>query len=290
MRSKLEELAAPKKKGPDAKSGGTGRKDRGGLRGSRDASGPPAGPGGAPGRARRTQQGARDGAGGNAPHAGLRQLADHRRGHLRVDRDSGRKDADGRDPHGPRAQGPARAARHRPVARPRGDRKPDPHRPREPDGSAPAHRRLPPRRAERRRQDRDRPDARGGAVRRGAQPHHDQHERVPGGAHRLVAQGLAAGLRRLRRGGRPDRGGPAPSVFRRPPRRGREGAPRRHGALLPGLRQGDARGRRGARDRLQEHRHSPDVECRDRHHDEALRRSRRRRPSPRSSWRRSSRS
>ncbi len=117
---------------------------------------------------------------------------------------------------------------------------------REPDGSAEANRRLSARRAERRRQDRNRHHAGRGALRRGAEPHHDQHERVPGGAHGLVAQGLAAGLRRLRRGGRPDRGGPASPLLRRPPRRGRESAPRRHGALLPGVRQGNAGGRRGA--------------------------------------------
>ena len=32
--------------------------------------------------------------------------------------------------------------------------------------------------------------------------------------------------------------------------------------FYPGLRQGDARGRRGPRDRLQEHRHPADVQCR----------------------------
>ena len=159
VRSKLEDLAAPKKKGAAAastKPAGPEAKSAGGRRGSRDARGPAAGPRGAPGRARHPQQGAREGAGRNAPHAGLRRLADHRRGHLRVDRDPRREDADGRDPDGASPEGPARAARHRPVARPRGDRPAHPHRPREPDRSAAAHRRLSARRAERRRQDRDR--------------------------------------------------------------------------------------------------------------------------------------
>jgi type VI secretion system protein VasG len=47
----------------------------------------------------------------------------------------------------------------------------------------------------------------GVAVRRRAEPDHHQHERVPGGAHRLHAEGRAARLRRLRRGRRADRGG-----------------------------------------------------------------------------------
>ncbi len=69
----------------------------------------------------------------------------------------------------------------------------------------------------------------------------------------------AARIRRLRRGWRADRGGPAPSLQRRPARRDREGAFRRARAVLPGLRQGLDGGRRGASHRLQEHHHPADV-------------------------------
>ncbi len=64
-----------------------------------------------------------------------------------------------------------------------------------------------------------------------------QHERVPGGAHRLDAQGRACRLCRLRPGRRPDRGGAAATLFDRPARRGREGPPRRPRDVLPGVRQ-----------------------------------------------------
>ena len=107
-------------------------------------------------------------------------------------------------------------------------------------------------------------DAGRGAVRRRAERHHDQHERVPGGAHRLDAQGLAARLRRLRRGRRADRGGAAPALQRRAARRGREGALRRARDVLPGLRQGLDGGRRGPAHRLQEHDHPAHVERRHR--------------------------
>ena len=68
-------------------------------------------------------------------------------------------------------------------------------------------------------------------------------------AHKVSQpQGLAPGLRRLRRGRRADRGGPPQALQRRAARRGREGPPRRAGALLPGVRQGHARRTaRGAR-------------------------------------------
>ena len=69
-----------------------------------------------------------------------------------------------------------------------------------------ADRRVPARRPERRRQDRDRARARRHALRRRAQLGHHQHVGVPGGAHRLEPEGLAARLRRLRRGRRADRG------------------------------------------------------------------------------------
>ena len=64
--------------------------------------------------------------------------------------------------------------------------------------------------------------------------------RVPGVAQGLHAQGLAAGLRRLRRGRRAHRSRAPPAVLRRAARRSREGAPRRAGAVLPGVRQGRA--------------------------------------------------
>ena len=118
-----------------------------------------------------------------------------------------------------------------------------------------AHRRVHAVRALRRRQDGDGAGAGGGALRRRAEPHHHQHERVPGGAHRLDAEGLAARLRRLRRGRRADRGGAPKALLRRPARRGGEGAPGRPRDLLPGVRQGDDGRRRGPADRLQEHRH-----------------------------------
>ena len=98
---------------------------------------------------------------------------------------------------------------------------------RQPDRPAAADRRLPAGRPQRRRQDRDRPGPGRHPLRRRAEPDHDQHVRVPGGAHGLEPQGLAAGLRRLRRGRRAHRGRPPQALQRRPARRGREGPPRR---------------------------------------------------------------
>ena len=72
------------------------------------------------------------------------------------------------------------------------------------------------------------------------------------------AQGRAAGLRRLRRRRRADRGGAPPALQRGAARRGREGPPRRARALLPGLRQGLDGRRRRPRHRLQEHDHPAD--------------------------------
>ena len=105
-------------------------------------------------------------------------------------------------------------------------------------------------------------------VRRRAERRHDQHERVPGEAHRLHAQGIAARLCRLRRGRHPDRGRPPASLQRRPAGRDREGALRRARAVLPGLRQGVDGGRRRPLHRLQEHGHPADVERRHRAHRE----------------------
>ena len=104
----------------------------------------------------------------------------------------------------------------------------------------------------------------GDALRRRAEPHHHQHERVPGSAHRLHLEGRAAGLCRLRRRRRADRGGAPPAVFGGAARRGREGASRRPRDLLPGVRQGLDGGRRGPVHRLQEHDHPADVQRRQR--------------------------
>ena len=96
-----------------------------------------------------------------------------------------------------------------PVARARAHREAHPDRARRAREPGQADRRVPARRTLGRRQDRDGARARRGALRRRAERHHDQHERVPGGAHGLDAQGLAAGVRRLRRGRRAHRGGAA---------------------------------------------------------------------------------
>jgi type VI secretion system protein VasG len=95
--------------------------------------------------------------------------------------------------------------------------------------------------------------ARRPALRRRAHRGHDQHVGVPGEAHRVAPGRLAAGLRRLRRGRHADRGGASAAVLGGPARRVREGRPRRHEPLLPGVRQGHPQRRRGPGDRLQEH-------------------------------------
>ena len=146
-------------------------------------------------------------------------------------------------------------ARHRPAARPRHDRPPHPDLARPARQPEQADRRLHALRHVGRRQDRDRAGPRRSALRRRAERHHHQHERVPGGAHRLLAQGRAARLCGLRRGRHPDRGGAAPALQRRAARRGREGPPGRARAVLPGLRQGPDGRRRRPDDRLQEHDH-----------------------------------
>ena len=96
--------------------------------------------------------------------------------------------------------------------------------------------------------------------------------RVPGGAHRLAAQGRASRLCRLRRGRPADRGGAAQALQRRAARRGREGASRRARAVLPGVRQGHDGGRQRPQDQLQEHPDHPDLECRHGGHHEDGRR------------------
>ncbi len=191
-----------------------------------------------------------------------------------MDRHPRRQDARRRDQDRALARRQARGARDRPAPRARHDRAAHPHLARAARQSRAPDRRLPARRHQRRRQDRDRDGARRLALRRRAERGRDQHVRVPGGAHRLEPQGLAARLRGLRRGRRAHRGGAPQALLGGAARRGGEGAPRRDGALLPGLRQGHARGRRGPRDRLQEHGDPADHERR------APRRSRSCAPTP----------
>ena len=196
----------------------------------------------------RSREGARRAArgAGQARGAAGRFAADHavgrraggRQRRRRLDRHSGRPHGEERAAGDPAARRSARQARHRPAARPRHDRPPHPDLARAARQPEQADRRVHALRHLGRRQDRDRARPGRGALRRRAERHHHQHERVPGGAHRLLAQGRAARLRRLRRGRHPDRGGAAPAVQRRAARRGREGPPRRARALLPGLRQG----------------------------------------------------
>ena len=69
-------------------------------------------------------------------------------------------------------QDEAGGARHRPAARAGGDRPAHPDGPRQPDRPAPADRRVPAGRAQRRRQDRDRPGPGRHPLRRRAQPDH----------------------------------------------------------------------------------------------------------------------
>ena len=75
-----------------------------------------------------------------------------------------------------------------------------------------ADRRLHAVRALRRRQDRDGARARRNALRRRAEHHHDQHVRVPGGAHRIDPERRAARLCRLWRGRPPDRSRAPPAL------------------------------------------------------------------------------
>ena len=131
-------------------------------------------------------------------HAG-RQLAGDRRNRRRLDRHSGRPDDGRRDQHGAEPEVADGTADRRPIARPRAHRPVDPHVPRQPDRSAHADRRVPAGRHQRRRQDRDGHRAGRAALRRRAEHDRHQHVGVQGGAQGLAADGLAAGLRRLRR-------------------------------------------------------------------------------------------
>ncbi len=95
------------------------------------------------------------------------------------------------------------------------DRQADRDQPRQARQSLEADRRVHAGRPLRRRQDRDRAGAGRDAVWRRAEHDHHQHVGVPGGAHRLVAEGRAARLCRLWRGRAADRGGAAQALQRR---------------------------------------------------------------------------
>jgi type VI secretion system protein VasG len=109
-------------------------------------------------------------------------------------------------------------------------------------------------------------------VRRRAEPRDHQHERVPGVAHRLHAEGRAARLRGLWRRRRAHRGRAPPALQRGAARRDREGAHRRARDLLPGVRQGLDGRRRGPPHRLSQHRDHHDLQRRHRPGHAAVRR------------------
>ena len=109
-----------------------------------------------------------------------------------LDRHPGRPHGEERDRDGAEPRRHAQPARHRPAPRARDDRAAHPDLARQARQPEQADRRVHAVRPVRRRQDRDRAGAGRGALRRRAERHHHQHERVPGGAHRLDAQGRAA--------------------------------------------------------------------------------------------------
>ena len=82
-------------------------------------------------------------------------------------------------------------------------------------------------------------------------------------------KGSPPGYVGLRRGRRADRSGAPQAVLGRAAGRSREGASRRAGAVLPGVRQGHDGRRRRPGDRFQEHDHHSDLECRHGSDDEA---------------------
>ena len=95
-------------------------------------------------------------------------------------------------------------------------------------------------------QDRARPRARRGALRRREPDGPLRHERVPGAAHRLSPRRRAARLRRLRGGGPAHRAGAAAAVLGAALRRDREGARRRLQHPAPDPRRRPARRTRRA--------------------------------------------
>ncbi len=172
-----------------------------------------------------------------AADARLRGCADRRRSDFGVDRHSGRQDAEGRDRDGARAGGASGRARDRPGPRAGGDQPAHPHVdapawtiPSKPVGVFPAGR------TQRRGQDGDRAGALRPAVRRRAQPDHHQHVGVSGSAYGFDAEGLASRICRLWRRRRADRSGAAAALLGGAAGRSGEGASRRAGAVLPGVR------------------------------------------------------
>ena len=135
-----------------------------------------------------------------------------RRNRRRMDRHSGPPDAVRRDPHRPQPARVDGAPRHRPMPCHGSRRASHPHQPRRPDRSTPADRRLPARRHVRRRQDRNGPQPRRAALWRRAERDDDQHVGVQGRAQSQPADGLPAGLCRLWRRWRADRGGAAAAL------------------------------------------------------------------------------
>jgi hypothetical protein len=110
-----------------------------------------------------------------------------------------------------------------------------------------------------RRQDRNRAGAGGSNVRRGAEPHHHQHERVPGAAHRVDLKGAPPGYVGY------GEGGVLTEAVRRPYSvilldEVEKGPPRCPRNFLPGVRQGLDGGRRREAHRLQEHHHPADEQ------------------------------
>ena len=122
-----------------------------------------------------------------------RRRAGRRVGRAGLDRRARRPDGQERDRDRAQPCRHAEPARHRPAARARHDREAHPDVARQARQPEQADRRVHAVRPLGRRQDRDRAHAGRGALRRRAERHHHQHERVPGSAHRLDAQGLAAG-------------------------------------------------------------------------------------------------
>ena len=154
--------------------------------------------------------------------------------------------------------------------RPGGHLAEHPHVAGRPDRPPPPHRRLPAGRHQRHGQDGNRHHPGRVALWRRAEHDRHQHVGVQGGAQGLAADGLAAGLRGLRRGRSADRGRSPPALQRRALGRDREGPSGRPGHFLPGLRQGNAPRRRGPRHRLQEHGDHDDLQRRLRDDDEHL--------------------
>ncbi len=124
----------------------------------------------------------------------------------------------------------------------------------------PPERLVPVPRAHRRRQDRAHQGARRVPVRhrRGDGAH--RHERVHGEALGRAHDRRAPGLRRLRGGRLPDRGGAPPAVLGDPARRDREGAPGRLQRAAAGARRRPADRRPGPDRRLPQHRDHHDLE------------------------------